>query len=304
MAPPIRDHLVRAMAPGGDVRLLAAFTTFGARKARDSHGCAPTSAALLAQALTAGALVAAALEKNLARVNLQVACDGPAGGLFIDAGTDGSFRGYIRNPAVYFTSGPGEPLAPERALGRKGYVSVLRDMGGGEIYRGMVELEACELAQDLERYFQVSEQIDTAVALTVLPEGDEALGRVAGLLVQRLPGGDAAAVERARAALRAGTLEQGLREGLSASALFDRLALGGATPDLLADLPLEFRCSCSHDRAVRAVLAMGLEELRSLFAEVGEAKLACEFCGAKYELGGPELLALIRAATDRADPEA
>ena len=317
---PPRDHLLRALAPAAGIRLFAAVTTLASRKARDGHRCAPTSAALLAQGLTAGALLASALEKGYgaaaphlegkppggpheppsettaARVNLQVACDGPAGGLFIDAGTDGALRGYVKNPGVFFPSGPDEPLAPERALGRKGYVSVLRDMGGGEIYRGMVELEACDLAIDLERYFQVSEQVETAVGLSVLPAGSEPLGQVAGVLAQRLPGGDASAVDEARAILRSGGLDKALRDGRSGGGLFESLGLGGSALELLADLPLEFRCRCSRERAIRAVLAMGLEEMRSLFAEIGEASLTCEFCGARYHVPGPELLELIRAA--------
>ncbi len=277
---------------------MAAFTTLGSRKARDSHGCAPTSAALLAQGLTAGALLAASLEKQVARVNLQVACDGPAGGLFVDAGTDGTFRGYVKNPGVFFTTGPNEPLAPERALGRKGYVSVLRDLGGGDIYRGMVELEACELGQDLERYFRVSEQVETAVGLHVVADGDETLGHVAGVLVQRLPRGDEATVERARQVLRSGGLEDTLRAGRTGSALFERLELGDQAVELLSDSPLELRCKCSRDKAVGAILAMGLEEMRSLFAEIGEAKITCEFCGTHYHVPGPELLKLIRDHDD------
>jgi molecular chaperone Hsp33 len=277
---------------------MAAFATVGSRKARDSHGCAPTSAALLAQGLTAGALLAASLEKQEARINLQLACDGPAGGLFVDAGTDGTLRGYIKNPGVFFTSGPGEPLAPERAIGRKGYVSVLRDLGGGDIYRGMVELEACELGQDLERYFRLSEQVETAVGLHVIAEGDEPLGHVAGILVQRLPRGDTATVERARQVLRRGGLDEMLRTGRTGSALFEGLDLGNHAIDVLADSPLELRCKCSQEKAVGAVLAMGLEEMRSLFAEVGEARITCEFCGTHYHVAGPELLALIRDHDD------
>ncbi len=281
--------------------MLAAFATAASRKARDSHGCAPTSAALLAQGLSAGALLASALEKEAARVNLQLECDGPARGLFVDAGTDGSLRGYVKNPSVFFGSAPGEPLAPERALGRKGYISVLRDFGGGEIYRGLVELEAYELGRDLERYFRVSEQVETAVGLSVLADGEEPLGAVAGVLVQRLPDGDETAVERARKALRSGALDAALREGRTGSALFDQLDLGDGPLELLSDQPLEFRCRCSREKAVQAVLAMGLEEMRSLFAEVGEAKIACEFCGARYHVPGPELLALIRQVDEQAD---
>jgi molecular chaperone Hsp33 len=291
-----RDHLLRGLLHGPELRVMAAFTTASAREARDSHGCAPTSAALLAQGFTAGLLTAASLEKADARVNLQLGCDGPLGGMFVDAGTDGGVRGYVHNPKVFFASGPGEPLAPERGLGRSGYLSVLRDLGPDNNYRGMVALEACELGQDLEAYFRVSEQTEAAVDLAVRPDGDEPLGQVAGVLVQPLPDGDRAVVGRMRTALREGAPYQALAEQLPAAALLERLAGGEGELEIVADTPVTFRCRCSRDRALRAVLAMGLEEMRSLFAEIGEARIACHFCGAKYLVAGPELLDLIRNA--------
>ena len=301
-----RDHLVRSIVHGPELRVLTAFTTTTAQAAGSSHECAPTSAALLAQGLTAGLLLAASLEKEKARVNLQVACDGPAGGLFIDAGTDGTVRGYIRNSRVFFPSAPGEPLNPERAIGRRGYLNVLRDFGGSDIYRGMVELSDFDLAGDLRNYFRDSEQIDSAVALAVIPEGDEPLGLVAGMLIQRLPQGDSQAIDRAQAALDAGALERGLRENLSATALIAALELGppgsappGSAPmeiEVLADYPVEFKCRCTLDSVRRAVLTLGVEEVRSLFAEQGEARATCELCGKKYLLAGPELLELIKQA--------
>ena len=61
---------------------------------------------------------------------------------------------------------------------------------------------------------------------------------------------------------------------------------------------MAFKCACSHERVVRAVLTMGLAEMRSLLAEQGEARATCEFCGKKYLLPGPELAALIRKADE------
>jgi molecular chaperone Hsp33 len=105
-------------------------------------------------------------------------------------------------------------------------------------------------------------------------------------------------VERARQVLRRGGLDETLREGRTGSALFERLDLGGDAIEVLSDSPLELRCKCSRDKAVGAILAMGLEEMRSLFAEVGEARVTCEFCGTHYHVPGPELLALIRDHDD------
>src|SRR5262249_29986164 len=136
-----------------------------------------------------------------------------------------------------------------------------------DIYRGMTELVDFELARDLRRYFLTSEQVDSAVALAVVPDGEEPLGLVAGILLQRLPHGDPAAIERAQLALDGGALERGLRENLSATALIEALGLGApgeGTIEVLADYPVEFRCRCSLERVRRAVLTMGLEEIRSL----------------------------------------
>ena len=55
-------------------------------------------------------------------------------------------------------------------------------------------------------WFASSEQVATALDLCVLPDGDEPLGDVVGLLVQRLPDGDEQAVEEARARIAEGAL--------------------------------------------------------------------------------------------------
>jgi molecular chaperone Hsp33 len=128
-------------------------------------------------------------------VNLQIECDGPVRGLFVDADPDGNVRGYVRGPSVHF---PGDPRAGARAaLGGSGFLSVLRDLGSGQFYRGHVELRALDIARDLDRYFEESEQVATALDLRVVPRDGEPLGEVAGLLVQKLPDGDAAALEQA-----------------------------------------------------------------------------------------------------------
>jgi molecular chaperone Hsp33 len=298
MSPP-RDHLVRAIWREPGLRLMVAFATQTSRQARDSHQCAPTSSALLAQGLTAGTLLASALGKERSRVNLQLACDGPAGGMFVDAGTDGSVRGYVKNPKVYFASAPGEPLRPERAIGRTGYVSVLRDLGGGEIYRGMVELTACELASDLDHYFAASEQTDTAVGLSVLAEPNETLGVVAGILVQRLPHGDPSALARVKKELAEGVLDAALTKERSVKAITGAMGIASDQLDLLSDYPLSWRCECTRDRALLAVLTMGVEEMQSLEREKGEAELTCHFCGKSYRVGREELQGLIRSADSK-----
>lgn len=248
------------------------------------HGLAPSAARLFAEALAAGALLGS-LQKDGSRVNLQVLTDGPIGGLFVDADTEGNVRGYVRRPLVHF---PGAPADGARAALRgQGALSVIRDLGQGRFYRSSVELEAMDLAADLRRWFASSEQVATALDLAVVPRGDEPLGEVAGVIVQRLPGGDDAAVDAARARLAGGALAAGLRRGAAPQELLAELAGGGF--ELLAAGDLAWRCGCSVDRARAAVAALGREGLQDLLAKEKEAVITCEFCRERYVIPEAEL---------------
>ena len=289
------DRLCRGLFPARGIR--AVFVRIGdtARMARMLHGLYPTTARLFAEALAAGALVGA-LQKDEARVNLQLECDGPVGGLFVDADAAGSLRGYVRRPAVHF---PGDPARGVHAsLGGAGYLSVLRDLGKGQHYRSAVELEAFDLAGDLRRWFASSEQVATALGLAVVPRGDELLGEVAGLLVQRLPDGDDAAVEEARRRIAAGVLHGAVAEGRSAQQVIE--AVAGEGFDLLADLEVAYRCGCSHERARAAVSALGAEGVAEVLAGEREAVITCEFCRTRYVVTEPELHDIRRRLLEQA----
>jgi molecular chaperone Hsp33 len=252
--------------------------------ARMIHGLYPTSARLFGEALAAGALVGA-LQKDEGRVNLQLECDGPIGGLFVDADPAGNLRGYVRRPGVHF---PGDPDRGVRAaLGGSGYLSVVRDLGRGQFYRSAVELQALDLAGDLRRWFASSEQVATALGLSVVARGDEPLGDVAGLLVQRLPDGDDAAVAEARRKIADGALDHAVAAGLGAQDVIR--AVVGDGFDLLADVEVAYRCGCSAERARVAVSALGAEGVAAVLANEREAVITCEFCRTRYVVGEAEL---------------
>jgi molecular chaperone Hsp33 len=288
------DRLCRGLYPSRGLR--AVFVRVGdiARMARVLHGLYPTSARLFAEALAAGALLGA-LQKEKGRVNLQLECDGPLGGLFVDADPEGNLRGYVRRPAVHF---PGDASrGAHAALGGSGYLSVLRDLGGGQHYRSAVQLEALDLAGDLRRWFEASEQVATALGLAVVPKGAEPLGDVAGVLVQRLPDGDAGAVEEARRRIADGALRRALIQGLGAHDVLREVAGDGF--DLLADVEVAYRCGCSHERARVAVSALGAEGVAEVLANEREAVITCEFCRARYVVSAPELEDIRRRLVER-----
>ena len=288
------DRLVRGIFPERGLR--AVFVRVGdtARMARVLHGLYPTSARLFAEALAAGLLVGA-LQKDRARVNLQVECDGPLRGLLVDADSEGNVRGTVRRPEVNF---PGDPeLGARAALGGSGFLSVLRDLGAGNWYRAHVELKELSIARDLARYFAESEQVDTALDLAVLARPDESLADVVGVLVQKLPDGDAEALAAVRRALADGALRQALASG---GAPHDVLAaIAGPGFELLADLEVAYRCSCSIERARNAVSALGREELANVLENEKRAEITCEFCRQHYVIGEEELRSIARRLAEQ-----
>ena len=288
------DRLVRGLLP--DLGLRAVYVRVGdtARMARVLHGLYPTSARLFAEAI-AGGLLVGALQKDEARVNLQIECDGPLKGLLVDADAHGSVRGYVRTPEVNFVD---EAERGDRAaLGGSGFLSVLRDLGKGNWYRAHLELKEFVLARDLARYFAESEQVDTALDVAVRRDGDEPLGEVAGLLFQKLPDGDGAALALLRAALGSGALVHALAAGGGAQDVIR--AVGGDGFELLADEEVAYRCSCSLERARNAVSALGREELADVLAKEKQAVITCEFCRQTYVVPEEELRDIARRLAER-----
>ena len=274
------DQILRGLLPAPDLRVVIVHATEVARHAAALHECSPTAASVLARALVGGALLGG-LGKGESRVTLQLGGDGPMRGLFVDASADGGVRAWIRGPAVHFPGRDPDDLLP--TLGANAYLAVLREQPDGELYRGAVELEPPRLDGALARYFEVSEQVPTRLATVVETDGDGRIARAAGILVQRLPGGDDRALASLGEALSAGDPGRAFREGDSVPALPGLEAL-----EVLERLPLAYRCACSRERAVRGILAAGREEIGEMIAE-GGAALTCEFCKTVYRFSAEEL---------------
>lgn len=282
------DTVVRALLQDSNLKVSLVMLTGVAREGRRRHGLRAASASLFAQGLVGGALMAS-LQKGDARINLQLECDGPMRGFFVDAGAGGDLRGYVKNPDADVELAEGV-FQWRAALGNSGFISVLRDMGG-EYYRSSVELISMRLADDLNHYFKTSDQIATHVAITVQKTGDEVLGRVAGVLLQALPDGDAEALRR-----HARDLETRLHDAVARPENVDaRQVLAELFPgvEVMLETPLEFRCTCSRERALSTLERLGPDEIQGIVDTMGSTAITCQFCGAKHEISLQDLWALL-----------
>lgn len=287
------DELISALFQEIDVRAVCVTTRDLTRFAASLARLAPASGAFLAQGLSAVSLLAA-LQKDGSRVNLQIECDGPLRGMFCDGTSGGTVRGYVKNPNVQLSGDTGA-FHWRPVLGNRGFVSVLRDLGGGEQYRSAVALEAFELGRDLEHYFTTSDQIASRLFLADPTHGG--FDRSGGLLLQCLPNGDVSQLH----AIADGIAQRGDWASVLASHAGNvSAALQELAPrddlEVLARYRVAYGCGCSSDRVKRALLAMGRAELEDLLAKEGKAEATCQFCSERYEISGDEIRALLSDA--------
>ncbi|WP_457629849.1 Hsp33 family molecular chaperone HslO [Oceanithermus sp.] len=293
-------RLLRGLAAGGELRVLAAETTDVVEEARRRHRTSPTATAALGRGLTAAALLAFLLVKDpRERVTLIIDGDGPLGGLVAEAGVDGALRGYVRNPQAEAAPRADGKLNVAAVVGQ-GELRVLRVLASGEQFDSSVPLVSGEIAEDVAYYLWQSEQIPSAVMLGVLVEPDGSVGVAGGLVVQVLPGASEEAI---------GRLEKNIASADGITSLIAQKGLEGAVSALLAGLdlqwtdlgalgyaenaaPLSFKCRCSREKALETLSFFTPEEREKMIREQGGAEVVCHWCGEVYRFGPEELRSL------------
>lgn len=289
------DQLMRATAASGGIRVVGVISTRLTEVARQRHGLSYVATAALGRTMAAGLLLASSMKRSQSRVNIRVRGDGPLGGILVDAGLDGTVRGYVDNPTVELPPNTLGKLDVGRAVGAQGYLYVVRDVGYGYPYSSTVELVSGEIGDDLTHYLASSEQTPSALVLGVFvgARGVEAAG---GLLLQILP---RAAEDQGMVAL----LEQRLGALTGFTPLLRaQKSLPQIFQDLVGDMGLEmlpetqlvqFHCPCSLDRMLGALKMLGEAELQDMIEKDNGAEATCHFCNQVYHTNGDQLAQLI-----------
>ena len=289
------DQLIRATAAEGGIRAVGVITTRLTEEARVRHKLSYVATAALGRTMSAGLLLASNMKRAESRINIRIKGNGPLEGILVDAGLDGTVRGYVGNPDIELPPNSKGKLDVGGAVGHDGYLYVVRDVGYGYPYSSTVELVSGEIGDDLTHYLVTSEQTPSALVLGVFV-GAEGVTASGGILIQVLP-----------KAARDEALVQTLESRVAGLAGFTPLLQAGKTlpeilAELLGDMGLEilpetqlvrFHCSCSFKRVLGALKMLGEAELQDMIEKDDGAEATCHFCGQVYQASSDELERLI-----------
>ena len=96
-------------------------------------------------------------------------------------------RGFVGDPEIYLKYNDTGKLAVGTAVGKDGYLKVIKRMNMKNDFTGQVALVSGEIGEDFAYYFTISEQTPSAVSLGVLVDTDNSVMASGGILIQMMP---------------------------------------------------------------------------------------------------------------------
>ncbi|WP_058486152.1 Hsp33 family molecular chaperone HslO [Defluviitalea phaphyphila] len=286
----MEDYIVRITDKKKQVRAFGAITTNLVEEARKIHKTTPVVSAALGRLMTASGMMGQMLKGENDIITLQIKGNGPLKGMIVTADIKGNIKGYPYNPIVDIPLNSKGKLDVKGAIG-EGKLIVIKDLGLKEPYIGQTNLISGEIAEDITYYFANSEQIPSAVALGVLVDRDYSIKQAGGFIIQILPEAEEETISK---------LEENLKNITSITHLLEE----GKKPEdilkfLLEDIiildkvPVHFNCNCSRERVEKALISIGLKDLKKILEEDKKAELKCHFCNKKYMFDEVDLKKII-----------
>ena len=285
------DHLLRITSRDGNLRAVAAVTTGLCETARQLQGTDPTATVALTRVVTGTALLGALL-KDDQRLAMIVEGNGPLQKLHAETDATGHVRCSVKHPLA------GLPPRDDRfdvagAVGRAGFLSIIKDLGLKEPYRGTVQLQTSEIGEDIAYYLTTSEQVPSSVVLGVSLSAEALVQAAGGLLVQAMPGCDESLIDSVESRL------------VAMPSISEQLLTGKSPEQILTEIfgeipftqhqrtPLFFRCNCSRKQVAGILLSLGEEELRTAASGQDAVVITCEYCREAYEFSPEEVAELL-----------
>lgn len=292
----MKNYVIRAVAANQNIRAFAAITTELVEKARQIHDTTPVATAALGRTLTAAAMMGVMQKGERDKISIQIKGNGPLKQILAVADSKGNVKGYVANPYVELPLRKDGKLDVGGAVGREGKIIVIKDLGLKEPYIGQLKLVSGEIGEDIAAYFAYSEQQPSAVALGVLVDRDRTVKASGGFMIQILPGVSDEMIEKIEAQLNQIPPITQMVDSQKSGEEILKMVLEGFDVEILEKKEIALLCDCSVERLEQALISIGVEDLKEIIDEDGQAELTCHFCNTKYHFDRDHLVKLYEEA--------
>lgn len=286
--------LVRMIDEEGTLSVIAADSTDIVREMRSIHGTSKVCSATLGRMLTAATMMGSTLKGKDDSITVKINGGGPCGTVLAVSDSDGNVRGCIGKADISLPLNKKGKLDVAGAVGKNGFVTVIKDLGLKEPYIGKTPIVSGEIAEDITSYYAVSEQIPTVCALGVLTEHDN--GEIicaGGFMIQLLPTADDTIIERVEESIKdLPPVTKMLSDGMTPEEICKK-ALSKFNLQLLDETNTAYRCTCSRERVEKALIATGKSGLSEM-AEDETTEVVCNFCHKKYHFSKEEIQKMLK----------
>ena len=285
------DYLIKAIDKTKNLRLLTITAKDLVQEAQTRHDTWSASSAVLGRTLLAGVLLAGAELTDKEELTIRLLGNGPVGPTIVTAKSDLTVKGYVKNPHIALPPKENGHIDVKKAVG-EGWLEVTKDLGLKEPYTGQVPIVSGEIAEDIAYYLTKSEQIPSAVGLSVFVNPNNTIGEASGFMLQALPGASDSLITKTIARINdLPTLSTAFLSGLTPEKLATMIL--GDDCKILEKDEVAFKCDCSKEKYGRILATMKKSQIEAMINEDHGAELTCSFCGNKYHYTEDELKAIL-----------
>lgn len=295
------DRLIKGITEASRIRVSISDVTMTAKALEARHLSGPVAAAVLGEALAAGALLttdtASGDEAWMLRLNVR----GAVGGVLVEATGAGHLRGFTTRKTLDDLDGV-VPIDTAAALGASGSVQIVSSLPGKILNQAVLHVNPPQLRFVLARYYNHSQQIPTGCDVSVVADQNGLLSARA-LLVQRMEDSDQDVFIEMLERLEQGAVRAFMQARIWPKDLAAELRLAlGCDPILLREeRPLSFVCRCSKQKVLGILGSLSLEELDALIQNEASQDVTCHMCGQTYTAAADDLRQVRTALLDVRD---
>ncbi|MCQ2412632.1 MAG: Hsp33 family molecular chaperone HslO [Sphaerochaetaceae bacterium] len=281
----------------GQIRLTGLGGTTMVNQMRANFNLGVLETLVLGQAYIAAGLMASSVKGN-DRIQLNVECGGPIGGIYVESWACGAVRGFIKNNQIPLD----KPLESRdiSLLYGPGFISVTKLLEGNRTpFTGQTMMQYGDLAKDLALYYNESEQTPTMFSLGVHFDREGRVTGAGGLFLQALPGCNEDVLEQLqKKSSQLPSLAKAISEGKSVKDYCTENFADFGVQDL-AEEPIGFSCTCSRNNFTTFLSRLPDDEKKAIIEDDHfPLELECFNCGTRYSFEKSEILDIFGIDTE------